>query len=195
MRRTRARDPGSRSDCPGQVGNGRMSDRASCAVTVLTGATPVVTGIVEPIREGVLQSLRVRRWRPRVLAGMGAALTLAVGGILAMTAGGPATRPARPAQGTTAAVAAPPRSRERPAGRVGHGQRQRRGRTAIRRPSLSSRFHRPGKRSRSPPRTRRRLPPRLHRHLVPPPRDPSGCVPPFTIDPATGKKKWKLECL
>ena len=30
---------------------------------------------------------------------------------------------------------------------------------------------------------------------VAPPRSPSGCTPPFTIDPATGKRKWKIECL
>jgi hypothetical protein len=30
---------------------------------------------------------------------------------------------------------------------------------------------------------------------VAPAAKPSGCVPPFTTDPATGKKKWKLECL
>jgi hypothetical protein len=28
-----------------------------------------------------------------------------------------------------------------------------------------------------------------------PVRGAANCTPPFTLDPDTGKKKWKLECL
>ncbi len=181
-------------DRPGQVGNGRMSDRASSAVTVLTGATPVVTGIVEPIRGGVLESLRIPRWHPRVLVGMGAALTLAVGGIVAMTAGSPAAPPASPAQGTTVVAAPRDHASDPPAAWVAPSDS-----VAVERdpPSIPVESLPPAGQpvpkpttNAPPPATTAPSPPRTA-----PAHASSGCVPPFTIDPATGKKKWKLECL
>jgi hypothetical protein len=192
----RSAQPGDR---PAQAGHVRMSDRASSAVTVLTGATPVVTGIVEPIREGgVLQSLRIRRWHPRVLAGMGAALTLAVGGILAMTAGSTTAPPAGPAQGTTVPIA----TRDRVADRVGDpspawvapsdSSAAERDPPSVPVESLPAAGQTPPKPTANvaSPATATAAPPRAA-----PAHAPSACVPPFTIDPATGKKKWKLECL
>jgi serine/threonine protein kinase len=181
-------------DRPGQAGNGRMSDRASSAVTVLTGATPVVTGIVEPIRGGVLESLRIPRWHPRVLVGMGAALTLAVGGIVAMTAGSPAAPPASPAQGTTVVAAPRDHASDPPAAWVAPSDS-----VAVERdpPSVPVESLPPA--GQPVPKPTSNPPPPAAPAPSPPRTAPahasSGCVPPFTIDPATGKKKWKLECL
>jgi serine/threonine protein kinase len=182
---------------PAGGGSGRMSDRASSAVTVLTGATPVVTGIVEPVR-GRFEIERIGRWRPHVLAGMGALLTLAVGGVLAMSAGSPVARPAGAAQGSGPPFAI---SHDRP-------------NETLPAPSPARSVPEPDDRAASDPpsipveslpavgqggaKTTANTPPLPAQSPPPPhaaPSRPPGCTPPFIVDSATGKKKWKLECL
>jgi hypothetical protein len=154
----------------------------------------VVTGIVEPIRGGVLESLRIPRWHPRVLVGMGAALTLAAGGIVAMTAGSPAAPPASPAQGTTVVAAPRDHASDPPAAWVAPSDS-----VAVERdpPSVPVESLPPA--GQAVPKPTTNPPPPAAPAPSPPRTAPahasSGCVPPFTIDPATGKKKWKLECL
>jgi eukaryotic-like serine/threonine-protein kinase len=177
-------------------GGGRMSDRASSAVTVLTGATPVVTGIVEPLRGG-FPTQQIRRWGPRALAGAGALATLAIGGLLAATAGGPSAPPAGSTQGSALPAAAirhdlasdPSHSWSAPADiaivAVDPPSVPVESLPAVGQPALKS--------TASPP-------PAVPAAVSPPPHPvpthaSSGCVPPFVVDPATGKKKWKLECL
>src|ERR1019366_6077836 len=60
--------------------------RASAAVTVLTGATPVITQRVEPVPHGLLGA-HPRVWRPSFLAGAGVVLVVAVAAFVAIAAG------------------------------------------------------------------------------------------------------------
>ena len=178
---------------PGSGVSGRMSDRASAAVTVLTGATPVVTGIVEPLR-GEFPSESLRRWRPRVVAAMGVLLVLAAGSVLAMTAGSPSERQAAPAQGMTLPAAV---VRERANGQTpawttpGASAADTSDPPSIpveSLPAVGQAAARPAVTA-APPSTPLPSPPRAA------PSHGAGCTPPFIVDPATGKKKWKLECL
>jgi serine/threonine-protein kinase len=171
-------------------GSGRMSDRASSAVTVLTGATPVVTGIVEPLR-GRFPTQDVRRWRPRVLAG-GVLLTLAVGGVVAMTAGGPSVSPTDSVQSGRAPAAAlrAPASDPSPAWFAPSDSH-----STVADPTSVPVESLPAA-GQAPPTTVSPVP-AVGAAPSPPRAVPArqSCVPPFVVDPATGKKKWKLECL
>jgi eukaryotic-like serine/threonine-protein kinase len=175
----------------------RRSDRASSAVTVLTGATPVITQAIERgAPQAATTRARWRRLRPSLVAVMGAVLTVAVGVILAMTGGTSATSQAG-SQPTSARAAAPP---EHPS-------------------EVASAWTAPadGIPQAAPPSFNVESLPTAAHHVTAPPSDPqpvaappvvaapprpaaaparsTGCTPPFTVDPATGKKKWKLECL
>ncbi len=174
---------------------GPVSDRASSAVTVLTGATPVVTGIIEPLR-GAFPREPLSRLRPRVLAGMGALLTLAIGGVLALTAGSSTSSPPAAAQGATQppvvvhdSTSEPSREWTAPAEGAS---------AASDPPSIPVESLPAVAQVAAPKPTANPAPP--------PPASPSPphatpahpaptCSPPFIVDPATGKKKWKLECL
>jgi serine/threonine protein kinase len=182
---------------PARSSRARTSDRASSAVTVLTGATPVITQAIErgappgsPTR-----GARWRRVRPSVVAGLGALFTVAVGVVLAVTGGNPGTQPSVASQPTTPQGASPP---ERPS-------------------EVASTWTPPSEVAplATPPSFNvESLPTAAHRVSVAPsdsqpaaatvvatpprpaaPAHAAGCSPPFTVDPATGKKKWKLECL
>jgi serine/threonine protein kinase len=182
---------------PSGRGSGRMSDRASSAVTVLTGATPVVTGIVESLRGGVPTTHlhRWRRLRPRVLVWMGAVLTLAVAGLVAVTAGGPSAPDAGPAQGTTlpAAVTREHGNGQSPAwsapGTVESSASDPPSVPVESLPAAAQAAPKPTVNAGAPA-----TPPIPPPRVAPPHASPA-CTPPFVIDPASGKKKWKLECL
>jgi serine/threonine-protein kinase len=171
------------------------SDRAAAAVTVLTGATPVITHRVEPFPHG-LRGAPHRFLRPSVLAGIGGVLAVAVVAFAIITAGSASPAPAPSAQ--PAAAAAPP---------PGHKGDP---------PSAWSTPAEDKPASTDPPSVPVESLPAVPTAVEPPPPPPApvalpspppprpapavrpatnGCVPPFTIDPATGKKKWKLECL
>jgi serine/threonine-protein kinase len=180
----------SQASADSPAGGNRLSSRASSAVTVLTGATPIVTGIVEPLPGG-FPTRHIRRWRPRVVAGMGALVTLAVGGLLAVTAGRPSGSPDS-AQGGRAPAAAlqDPASVPSPASIAPSDSRSAKADPpSVPVESLPTVEEAPAKPTGNP----------VPAAATPPPARPAAarpsCVPPFTIDPATGKKKWKLECL
>jgi eukaryotic-like serine/threonine-protein kinase len=172
-------------------GMGRVSDRSS-AVTVLTGATPVVTGIVPPVAGG-LPTEHIRRWRPRVLAGMGALLTLAVGAVLAITAGSPSVPPTDSVQSGRSPAAAPPDRASNPSPQWIAPDDIR---SAAADPPSVPVESLPAAGQAAPKPTANPVSP-----AVAPPSPPRAapgrpsCVPPFVVDPTTGKKKWKLECL
>jgi eukaryotic-like serine/threonine-protein kinase len=177
-------------------GAGPVSDRASSAVTVLTGATPVVTGIIEPVR-GAFPTERLSRLRPRVLVGMGALLTVAVGGVLALTAGSSTSAPPGAAQGATQPAVVAHDSTSEPA----------RGWSAPAETASTTESDPPSVPVESLPAVVQAATPKPTLSPAPPPpaspspthaattRPSSTCSPPFIVDPATGKKKWKLECL
>jgi serine/threonine-protein kinase len=169
-------------------------DRASAAVTVLTGATPVITQRVEPVPHGLLGA-HPRVWRPSFLAGAGVVLVVAVAAFVAIAAGSssPETAPGSRPSSAPAAMATEHKSDRPSAWRALADERSGAsgppsipveslpavapvGPTAGPSPNLGA--------SAPPPAPARAAPAR-----------PSGCTPPFTMDPATGKKKWKLECL
>ena len=182
-------------DQPRRGGSGRMSDRASSAVTVLTGATPVVTGIVAPVRRRVPDPAypAVASARPGRHGGAADACRRSRVG----DHRGELPRPPRPTPCRAR------RSRPRPLRPIARATRRRSGSRPATATSAASRSPvgprrvaaRPlGKPRRSRPPTPRRPPWRL-----PPRREPRPlarrAVPPFVVDPTTGKKKWKLECL
>jgi hypothetical protein len=122
---------------------------------------------------------------------MGVLVTLAVGGLLAVTAGSsgvstdsaqggraPAAGPHNPASDLSAASVAPSDTRSAAADPP-----------SVPVESLPTVDEAPPKPTANPvPAAATPLPAR------PAAARPS-CLPPFVIDPATGKKKWKLECL
>jgi serine/threonine-protein kinase len=171
-------------------GSGRMSDRASSAVTVLTGATPVVTRVVEPLGGG-FPTQQIRRWRPRLLAGMGVLLTLAVAGVLAVTAGSPSAPTDSVQSGRSTAAAPPDRASDPSPAWVAPSD----SRSAVADPPSVPVESLPAA-DQAPPKPT--APPLPTAAPAPAPHAPAvrqSCVPPFVVDPATGKKKWKLECL
>jgi serine/threonine protein kinase len=175
----------------------RVSDRASAAVTVLTGATPVTTHSIEPPRKGT-PTTRILRWRPSVVAGTGAIVTLLIGVVLAMTAGGPSSGSATTGQQINApATSLHDHTTDNSSAWSTPGATKSINRITADPPSFpveslpavgqapatpSTNAVAGGAPAPSPPRAAS-------------PRPTSACTPPFTLDPATGKKKWKLECL
>jgi eukaryotic-like serine/threonine-protein kinase len=172
----------------------RMSDRASSAVTVLTGATPVVTGIVEPLHGG-FPTERIRRWRPHLLAGAGALLTLAIGGLLAMSAGSPTTRPAGTAQGASQPIAVPHDRAIEPAPAPLRATPSDTPPGASEPPSVPVESLPPAGQAALKSTASPALPTQPPSPTRAAPSRAPGCTPPFLLDPSTGKKKWKLECL
>jgi serine/threonine protein kinase len=180
----------------------RLSNRASSAVTVLTGATPVITEQVELPVAGEMPLGRARRLRLAILPVAGVVTIVFVGLVVAMTAGRPGGKPAsEPARGAASPVTSavrepsPDRSNE-PASDWSAPASVR---SAKKEPpsvpveSLPTVWPSPAAPAAIPaaPVSSFSSPP----HVAAPARAPSGCTPPFTTDPATGKKKWKLECL
>jgi eukaryotic-like serine/threonine-protein kinase len=174
----------------------RVSDRASAAVTVLTGATPVITEAIQPVRNG-FPTARIYRWRPSVVAGTGAIVTLLIGVGLAMTAGGQSSRSASPSPETNVPAAT---ARDHASDRSSPWSTPGSNAKSIDTiagdppsfpveslPAAGAAANGPTMNGASGPMN---LPPRAA-----PARASAACTPPFTIDPVTSKKKWKLECL
>jgi serine/threonine-protein kinase len=179
----------------------RHIDRSS-AVTLLAGATPVISQPPEPILPGTLPKARIRPSRQTVLAAGIVLLAVAIGLVVTMTAVGPAPAPgeastaSQPKSAATAGLASPP-------------VRQ----AAWSAPAVAA--HAPSVEPPSVP--VESLPAVGQAAPVPAPAPPpvapvaqpapapaprpaaarpaANCSPPFTTDPDTGKKKWKLECL
>jgi serine/threonine-protein kinase len=188
-----AASPASENDLGGGA-TAPLSDRASSAVTVLTGATPVVTGIMEPV-PGAFPKESLARFRPRVLVGMGALLTLAVGGVLALTAGSSTSAPPGAAQGATQPTVVPHDTTTESA----RGWSAPAESTAVQSDppsvpveSLPAVVESPPKPVATPAPLPVSAPAPTH---AAPSHPTAACNPPFIVDPATGKKKWKLECL
>ncbi|HEX4445701.1 MAG TPA: serine/threonine-protein kinase [Polyangiaceae bacterium] len=166
----------------------RVSDRASSAVTVLTGATSV-TQIVD--RPRGLKPPTLHRWRSPVVAAAGGLLTVAVVVVAIVVSAGSSSSSTKPNAATA-----------RPAGLQ-----------APRAVELSSAWSAPHEsESSGPPSFPVESLPAVGQgaavSVVPavvatpapaPPRAapsrPAACNPPFTVEPSTGKKKWKIECL
>ena len=187
---------------PLSPGSGRLSNRAAAAVTVLTGATPVITESLATPFPGVMTRAKVQRWRSALLATAGLVSTVGVGIVVAVTAGGASTSSgdfgrghASPASSGSAATAPdgageppswrapgepPSAASEPPSFPVESLPTVWQATTAAMTPTAGP----PAPQASVP------SPPRLA-----PSRPPSSCTPPFTIDPATGKRKWKIECL
>jgi serine/threonine protein kinase len=188
---------------PAGLGVGRLSNRAAAAVTVLTGATPVITEPTETPFPGEPSRVNGPRWRSAVLATAGLVSTVAIGLLVAVATGSSGGKPSgefgRGQAGPASSAGVP-----LPSDRSGETPAARRARDEVSSPtseppsvpveSLPTVYQAttagaPG--SASPPVPAGSVPP----PHVAPPRSPSGCTPPFTIDPATGKRKWKIECL
>jgi serine/threonine-protein kinase len=177
----------------------RHFDRSS-AVTVLTGATPVISQPPEPLPPGSLPQARRRPSRQTVLAAGIVLLAVAIGVAVTMTAVGPAppesaasareSRPPSPAVSTTAAprpaawsapvVAAHVTTAEPPSVPVESLPAVGQAAPVPASPTAPAATAAPP--SPAPPRAAAARP-------------AANCSPPFTTDPDTGKKKWKLECL
>ncbi len=187
-------------------GSGRLSNRAAAAVTVLTGATPVIAESIATPFPGEMVHGRARRRRSALLAAVGVLSTVAVGFVVAMTAGsGGVTSSSEADRGHGASVpsgspaSAPDRSGEPRSSWRAPGSTP----PATNEPpsipveSLPTVWQAPtvtGTASASQPVPPPAPPPAAPPHVAPS-RSPSGCTPPFTIDPGTGKRKWKIECL
>jgi eukaryotic-like serine/threonine-protein kinase len=180
----------------------RLSNRASSAVTVLTGATPVITEQVELPVAGEMPLGRARRLRLAILPVAGVVTIVFVGLVVAMTAGRPGGQPAsEPARGAASPVTSAVRepSPDRSSEPASDWSAPASARSATKEPpsvpveSLPTVWPSPAVPAAIPaaPVSSFSSPP----HVAAPARAPSGCTPPFTTDPATGKKKWKLECL
>jgi eukaryotic-like serine/threonine-protein kinase len=177
-------------------GRSHRSDRASAAVTVLTGATPVITQRVEPLPHG-LRGVHRRMWRPSVLAGAGMIFAVAVAAFVAIAAG---SSPASTSTSSQAALASPAASVARksngssswsaPSDRADEKANANEP-PSIPVESLPAVAQAPAGTGASPGVPSTSVPPAR----VAPAKPASACTQPFTMDPATGKKKWKLECL
>jgi serine/threonine protein kinase len=174
------------------------SDRASAAVTVLTGATPVITQRAEPLPHG-LRGVHRRVWRPSVLAGAGMifAVAVAVAALVAIAAG---SSPASTSTSSQAALASPAASVDRKSNRSsswsapndrGDEKANTNEPPSIPVESLPAVAQAPAGTGASPGVPSTSVAPAR----VAPAKPASACTQPFTMDPATGKKKWKLECL
>jgi serine/threonine-protein kinase len=179
----------------------RHIDRSS-AVTVLTGATPVISQPPDPVSPGTLPRARRRPSRQTVIAAGIVFLSAAIGLVVTITAVGPATSEvsagggadskmmtlpaaapatpsARSAAWTAPAVAAQAATREPPSVPVESlpavGQA-----APVAAPAPSPVAPAPSAPAAARPAAA---------------RPAANCSPPFTTDPDTGKKKWKLECL
>jgi len=176
----------------------RPFDRSS-AVTVLTGATPVISQPPEPLPPGTLPRASRRPSRQTVLAAGVVSLTAVIVVVVTLTAGGPApiepSATTREAKGASAPgpakAAAPPQ---------GAWSTPVAARMATAEPPSVPVESLPAVGQAAPVPAPTALP-------VAPAPQPSAapvraaahpavnCSPPFTTDPETGKKKWKLECL
>jgi serine/threonine protein kinase len=176
----------------------RHIDRSS-AVTVLTGATPVISQPPAPLSLGSLPRARWRPARQTVLAAGIVLLSVAIGIVLTMTAGGPppgaasaspmesraqspvpGTPSTRPAAWSAAAVAAHVATAEPPSVPV-------ESLPAVGQAAPVPAPPAPPAATAPPPSAAPARPAAVHAV--------ANCSPPFTTDPDTGKKKWKLECL
>jgi serine/threonine-protein kinase len=185
---------------PGQFAAPERHFDRSSAVTVLTGATPVISQPPDPLPPGSLPRARRRPSRQTVLAAGIVLLAAAIGIVVTMTAVGPAPSEA-------SATAAEPRSvspvpSAMPSARsaawsspavVAHA-------ATVEPPSVPvESLPAVGQAAPVP------APTTAPAASAPPPspapahpaavRPVANCSPPFTTDPDTGKKKWKLECL
>jgi eukaryotic-like serine/threonine-protein kinase len=171
------------------------SDRASSAVTVLTGATPVITERLAPVPHGLLGGPR-RVWRPSFFAGASVIFVVAVAAFVAIAAAGNApSETAAPQQPAAAHASAPTDHKSDRAsawsapGEDKPGPNEPPSIPVESLPAVGAVGQAPGApvnlgAPSAPAAPQRVAPARL-----------AGCAPPFTMDPATGKKKWKLECL
>jgi serine/threonine-protein kinase len=183
------------------VPSDRPFDRSS-AVTVLTGATNVISQPPEPLPPGSLPSARRRPPRSAVLAAGAALLLVAIGGVVAVTAGGPSAGEASSAVGRAKAPApwSNPSSTH-PAVRAASGFTNA---FTAEPPSFpveslptaaQASAVVPVAPSPAPPQVAATPAPSSAPVRAAPVRGAANCTPPFTLDPDTGKKKWKLECL
>jgi eukaryotic-like serine/threonine-protein kinase len=177
----------------------RHFDRSS-AVTVLTGATPVISQPPDPIAPGSLPRAPWRPSRQTLLAAGIVLFTFAIGIVLTMTAGGSApgaasasfvesrapsaavsaTPPARAATWSAPVVAAHAATAEPPSVPV---------------ESLPAVGQAAPVAVPAPPPAAPAPAPSVAPAHPAAARPVANCAPPFTTDPDTGKKKWKLECL
>jgi serine/threonine protein kinase len=185
------RVPTGAAEVPARSGR---SDRAAAAVTVLTGATPVITHHGQPAPHG-LRSTERRLFRPPVLAGVGGVLAVAVVAFAVITAGSssPETSPSSQPTAAAGGAGAPHKSEPPSAWSAPADEKP----AALDPPSVpvESLPAVPTAAQPAAPSPPPVAPPAAAPARVAPAAKPSSCVPPFTIDPATSKKKWKLECL
>jgi serine/threonine protein kinase len=186
------------------TGVGRLSNRAAAAVTVLTGATPVIAEPFETPGPSEMSRAKALRTRSALLATGAVVSTIAIGIVVAMAAGG--------SNGTSASAGDHGHAGSSPSGtrQDGPGESS----SAWRAPGTPARASEPPSfpveslptvwqptapgmaASASPPAPAvSALPPPSPPPHVAPSRPPPNCTPPFTIDPATSKRKWKMECL
>jgi serine/threonine-protein kinase len=175
----------------------RHFDRSS-AVTVLTGATPVISQPPDPVSPGTLPRARRRPSRQTVIAGGIVLLSVVIGLVVTITAVGPAPGEVSAGSGASSRAASPAASATPSAQSAAWTA------PAVAIHSIIS--EPPSVPVESLPAVGQAAPVAAP---APPPvapvpsapaarpaaRPAANCSPPFTTDPDTGKKKWKLECL
>ncbi len=175
---------------PEEGRSSKRSERAAAAVTVLTGATPVLTQVVDR-PPSWLRPVRLHRWRSPLLAAVGGGLTLVVGVAIAIAASSQSARPETSPIVQPATVVPPHATELSSAWSAADTVRRTTDPPSFPVESL------PPAQVPAPPASvvpvQAPAPPPVH-VAAPRPAAASSCSPPYTVD-ATGKKKWKLECL